>query len=526
MPVDTTHDLYSHFKAEWEKARDTAQGQARVHEKTTAYLPKLEGEGDEDYLKRMKRALFFGATSRTVEGLTGMIFRKEPTVEAPASLAEWMKDVTSDGVDHVEFARRSTEEVLTSGRVGMLVDFPEAETDEEGNARILTLAEAERARRVPFLRRYPAESVINWRERRLPNGAWGVALVILEEEYEEQDADDEFVFTNEKQYRVLDLDEEGRYRQRIFRQESSGGVSASTTGARSTSTGEMKRQIDGWVAISEVVPTFNGSPLDYIPFMFATPSGNTPEIQKPPLLDMIDVNLQHYRVSADYYHGLHYVGLPTPYVTGISTEEAENLDAIGPQTRWAISAPDAKVGYLQVDANGFEMLQREMENLEHRMAVLGARILAPNDKAGVESGHALSIRSNSENSVLVSVAQSVGAAMAVCLRIASEWLGIPAGEVEYNLNTDFLAQKMSAQELTAWVAAYQSGSISYTTFFEGLKAGEVINADRTIEEEREEIEDDREALGEMNIPDAPEDAGTRSRRSEQGLDTGDAEDEA
>jgi hypothetical protein len=511
MPVDTVHDLYARYKPEWEKTRDTAQGQVRIHQRTTTYLPILDGESDEEYNARLKRSLFFSATSRTVEGLSGMIFRKEPEITAPESLAEWMKDVTSDGVDHTEFARRGVEEVLLTGRAGFLVDFPEVETDEEGTEILLTVAEAQRARRVPFLRRYTAESIINWREKRLPSGAWGLALVILEEEYEEQDADDEFNFTNERQYRVLDLNEEGQYRQRLFRLESSGGAVASQADMRATSTRGLKSRVDSWVPISEIVPMFNGRPLDYVPFVFLSPSGNTPDIQKPPLLDMIDVNLQHYRVSSDYYHGLHYVGLPTPYVTGVSSEEAEELDSIGPQTRWAISNSDAQVGYLQVDANGFKMLQEEMTKLEHRMAVLGARILAPNEKASAESGLALSIRSNSENSVLISIAQSVSNAMEVALKIAAEWMGIAERDVVYKLNQDFVVDKIDAPLLTAWVAAYQSGSISYEMFFNGLKGGEVIPAERTLEAEMEAIENDRAALGELNLADAPEDAASRKR---------------
>ena len=37
---------------------------------------------------------------------------------------------------------------------------------------------------------------------------------------------------------------------------------------------------------------------------------------KFPLADIIVVNLDHYRLTADYKHGMHFTALPTAWVSG------------------------------------------------------------------------------------------------------------------------------------------------------------------------------------------------------------------
>ena len=54
----------------------------------------------------------------------------------------------------------------------------------------------------------------------------------------------------------------------------------------------------------------------------------------------------------------------------------------------------------------------------------------------------------------------------------------------YELNTDYNPTGMNAQSLTAIVAAFQVGAISYDTLYENLQRGEIASVERTAEEER------------------------------------------
>src|ERR1051326_3147997 len=42
------------------------------------YLPMLDGQDLAQYAAYVERALWYGATKRTVQGLTGAVFRKDP----------------------------------------------------------------------------------------------------------------------------------------------------------------------------------------------------------------------------------------------------------------------------------------------------------------------------------------------------------------------------------------------------------------------------------------------------------------
>ena len=122
------------------------------------------------------------------------------------------------------------------------------------------------------------------------------------------------------------------------------------------------------------------------------------------------------------------------------------------------------------------------------MAVLGARLLEDQKKA-VETADAIRLRHSGENSLLATIADTVSRGLTVALTWLAEWQSA-AGDVSVQLNKDFVDVAMTPQEITAMVAAWQSGGISRETLFYNLQRGEVIPAERTFEEEVELIERD------------------------------------
>ena len=67
-------------------------------------------------------------------------------------------------------------------------------------------------------------------------------------------------------------------------------------------------------------------------------------MDKLPLADIIAVNLDHYRLNADYKHGLHFTALPTAWVSGF--DKSSNL-RIGSSTAWVAETPGATAGFLE-----------------------------------------------------------------------------------------------------------------------------------------------------------------------------------
>ncbi|WP_457831240.1 DUF4055 domain-containing protein, partial [Staphylococcus aureus] len=85
----------------------------------------------------------------------------------------------------------------------------------------------------------------------------------------------------------------------------------------------------------------------------------TPTVDLPPLVDLVDMNYAHYLVSADYEHGCHFAGLPTPVVTGYTPQNGPNGEPpeklyIGSAAAWVFPQPDAKAYFLEFEGQGLD----------------------------------------------------------------------------------------------------------------------------------------------------------------------------
>jgi hypothetical protein len=65
--IDTKHPDYS--EEMWQKCRDFVIGGDRVKSQGRRYLPELSGQSLERYEAYKARAMFYDATSRTMQGL-------------------------------------------------------------------------------------------------------------------------------------------------------------------------------------------------------------------------------------------------------------------------------------------------------------------------------------------------------------------------------------------------------------------------------------------------------------------------
>lgn len=469
--VENTHPDYDKRVPQWRRCRDAIAGQDAIYAGMTLYLPLLKGEKMSDYKKRRERTTWYNASYRTIAGLHGMLFRKDPAVTNPTGIGEYLKDVTMSGIPFTNFCKEIGEEVLSVGWVGVLVDHPPA--PDTGNAP-LTVAVAEKLGLRPKMAIYEAEGITNWRHK-LINNSWKLSQVRLKECVSEETGD----FTENKidQYRVLDLTTADQglthyYRQRVFRQN------------------ERKE----WVQFGpDVVPLMNNKPLDFIPFIFVTAEGIVADCDEPPLIDLFDLNVKHYMVTADYEHACHFTGLPTPWVTGLAAKidpmtgrETPISLNIGSQSAWVFTDPQTKVGFLEFTGTGVGALEKNLAAKEAQMAAIGARMLAP-EKAGVEAADTLSMRHNGEQSILASISESVSMAMTKALTWFAQWAGAD-GETDVNVNRDFMPKVMDAPTLTALMGAWQAGGLSEQEFFDQLQRGDVIASDKTFEKHQAEIE--------------------------------------
>lgn len=468
MPVDTKHPDYARAMARWVRCRDAHAGTDAIKAKRTEYLPKLIGQTEPEYDAYLKRALYYPSADRTVMGLSGMVVRKAPSVKCPEEIEPQLADVTLSNVSLDEFALRMLTEVLVTGRGGISVDLP--------------AVASETAR--PYWVHWQAEQIINWRTGKAPNGSTRLTMVVLYEKVPKDIDADPFAVETVDQYRMLSL-VNNVYVVTLWRRSADG---------------------QGWVSQPPIVPQRRGRPLDFIPFSFVGPRNIEPACDKPPLADLVDVNLSHYLSSADLEHGRHWTALPTPWVTGfVDTSGGTAPLAIGSAAAWTFGNPETRVGMLEFTGQGLQALEKALDAKEKMMAVLGARMLEQQPRTQ-ETATSVVLRQSGEHASLSTVTSSLSRALSKALGWHVWWTGYeaPVGEEpSIVLNTDFLDTSMTAQEVTALMGLWQSGAISYETFYYNLQRGEWARPQVTVEEEREAIASDEAQASESALEREP-----------------------
>ena len=436
MPITSVHPAYKANLERWTRCRDSYEGSDAIKSAGETYLPKLSGQDAIAYGAYVKRALYYGAVGRSIDGFVGAIVRKPPGIKLPTKMGIFEKDTTASGIGLTEFIKKLSCEDLLAGRVCILIDFDET---------------ASRA----YLAAYSAESITNWGEN----------FIVLKEAAFVQDATDRFAQKEIEQYRELTLDD-GMYKVRIWRKKETAQPGS-----------------DEWGISEEIVPTKQGIALKEIPFIWLSCFGQSDKIEKPPLLALIDVALSHYRSSADLEHGRHFTALPTLYVTGVS--DTTSPIHVGAQTAILLSDSAAQVGYAEFSGQGLGSLERALEEKEHMMAVLGGAVFADQRK-GVEAAETARIRSSGETSLLMGVVNSVEEALESSLRKAAEWMNVAlSGEdaIDIAINRDFIDVTLDPQTLTALLKSYLSGAISLETFLFSIEKAQMMSPDRSIEQE-------------------------------------------
>lgn len=465
MSVKHQHPEYTAYLNKWERCEIVAEGQDAVHAAGTLFLPQLADQSPAEYDAYKNRTPFYNATWRTIVGLQGMLFRKPPQVTVPPSVEPLLEDVTMDGTPMHIFALQLAEEALKVGRVGVFTDFPSVDVNSATRADALAMGLR------PMLKCYDAKAIINWKTRYVKN-ATVLSMVVLKEM--KMVAEDEFSDACVEQYRVLDLIDMPRgpegvvmptYRVRTIEIEQDGGKEVEVTTSLS-------------------FPMIEGEFLDYIPFQFIGVDDVNWCIDEPPLIDLVDMNLSHYRTAADYEHGCHFTGLPTPVVTGYTPEKEGEKFNIGSMTAWVFPRPDAKAFFLEFTGEGLNSLKLNLESKEQRMALLGARMLEVSRGNGVESANTAAIHRGGEQSMLSSVAQAISIAVTKVLKTFSKFAGADDKDVKFELNRDFFPVPMDALTLTAIIAGWQNGAYSYETMFENLQKGEIVKLDKTADDEQ------------------------------------------
>lgn len=472
--IDYVHPEYTQYAPLWQKARDILMGEDELKKrsKREKYLPRLGGHtyterGEADYNAFVGYAMLYNATGRTVDAYRGLLNRKLPIVTVPELMKGILQDFTIKGESIYTFIEQLEVEVIATNRVGLFIDYPTTEN------RPLTKAEVKKKNIAPYAAMYTAENIINWEESRINNKVVTSLVVLKETSYERVQS---FMPTEITTYRVLELDDNGYYRQIIVK---------------------PRRILDKLgqyqtknVVESIIYPKKNGEFMTEIPFYPITAQGVTWTLSKSIIDDLINVNLAHYRDTAFYEKAIAWTASPTAVFIGLPPDTE---DIVLGSSDGLIVPIGGGAKYLEYEGKGLEDIAASLTNKENLMAILGAKILA-NTANGVESAEAAMIHRAGEQGILADIATTISEAVAKALRVMLRWGGndILDEDVSVDITKDYTPTAIDANTIIALGNELQRGNISVETYIEALKRGEIMNVTRTVDEELELINRRRE----------------------------------
>jgi hypothetical protein len=445
--------------------RDLWSGTETVRERRTAYLPQDPGEDAADYQARLHRSVFFNVFRATVEGLTGFIFAKDPTLgeDVPPAIAgtgdletgrsggHW-ENIDNAGTHGDVFVRELTTDALIAGHAGILVDYPDT-----GGER-LTLAD-EQARKVrPYWVPIKKDAIVSWRTAVI-DGRTILTQLVLEECAMVPDG--AFGEKEQTRYRVL---------------------------YRNVVTGVIGFVLLEVTEKKEVVQVGDGLYRNQveIPFAEVVTSGKRSFLESdPPLIDLGYLNVAHYQGWSDAANSRHKTCVPVFFTAGVVPAGEHATLIIGPNMGINASDPTAKAEYVTHSGESLDACKIALDDLKSDMAVMGLAMLAP-QKRSAETAEAKRIDKATTDSKLAVTSRGVQDGVERALGFHARYLLLEDGG-SVQINREFEDQSMPPDLMTAWATLAEKLDIPVRLVLEALQEGGRIAASADLDAIEDEI---------------------------------------
>lgn len=442
LNVKTKHRDYNKAFEIWQKVRHAVSGDLTSYLRDVGANEPDKSYGAQRQKEYVKGAVLHNFTKRTLSGMVGAVMRKEIEITIPDALKYLEDNCDGSGVGLEQHAQDTLSELDSVGRGGLLVDAP--------NVAVATMAEQNAGLLNPTIAFYSAENIINWRLHRV--GAINkICMIVLRENYEYTDFANEFATFVGEQYRVLDI-VEGQYRQRIY---------------KFSWEGELRGEV------IEVYPQMGNLPVGEIPFTFIGATNNDHTIDDAPLYPLAELQIGHFRNSADNEE--------TTFVTGQVMLTVSPGESISPELWQTLNPEGVKFGARRglnlgyggsaalLQANPSTAARQGMLDKEQQALQIGAQLITPSQQITAESAR---LQRGADTSVMATIADNVSEAYERALRWVAQMLKQPDTDIEFGLNTEFFLQPMTAQDRTAWMSDINAGLLPATAYYAALrKAG-------------------------------------------------------
>lgn len=441
--------------------RDLWHGTERLRDKGAEYLPKSPAEDAQHYADRLSRAVFFNAFRRTVSGLTGLVFSRDPHLgeDVPPQIAgsdempgHW-ENIDNAGTHGDVFLREQLQDALAAGHNAIFVEYPA--TGGTQNAAAEMHGEIR-----PYWVQIKKDNIVSWRTM-VENGKPVLTQLVLKECMMEPSGQ---------------FGEEEVTRYRVFTRSPEGVV-----GFR------LLRVTDGKSVIEEGSGTYPTQ--DEIPIAEVPTSGKRSLFESdPPLMDLAFLNIAHYQERSDYAWSKHLTCSPTLGLFGFEATDAQGQPvkiAVGGNAMIRTSSAEARAEYIEPSGGALAEVRQSLEELKSEMGSLGLAMLAP-QKRSAETAEAKRLDKQTTDSDLGVAARALQDATERALYFHARYLKLSdGGSIEINRN--FESAVMEPEVMQAYVTLARELGLPLRVVLQELKQGGRISADTDLDDLESEM---------------------------------------
>lgn len=479
---DVRHPDLTMFAEDRIAARDLVDGTRTIHAKLSTYLPKHEAEEPSDHQLRGSLTEVFNGFARTVDAMTGLVFSQPPILgdDVPKVLRDHYERLDALGTHGDVFLRDAFQDALPVGYGAFKVEYPVV-PEVAGGARISKKDAAARKLR-PYWTYVRAESICMW--------DWTadhtrLNLLILTE-------------TRSTRKGLF-----GLQRERVFL------VYQHPDGDNQPITLETwaMREKDGvkkLVPIDEPQTIIGPSTIPFAPFQLGAPRGDI--VARPALLDLLDLNLAHYRVNADRRYLMHLCCVPVPVRKGWRPRVDENgkvIDvkmSIGPNILQDLPA-DGAFGWAEPAGTAFVPTGEELKALENRMAALGLSFLQ-RDTRQAETAEARRLDGAAQNSTLSDAARRFEDAVETGFSFHAQFEGVAVSRNDtmsggsFSLNREYEDTVLTDATLSLLSGMQEKNQLTLDTLWQLMERGKLLPDGFSPEKEKAALKLERD----LNAP--------------------------
>ena len=223
----------------------------------------------------------------------------------------------------------------------------------------------------------------------------------------------------------------------------------------------------------------NGRTLNRIEFHFDGAENNKPDVDRAPLSAIVDINLSHYRNSADEEALNHTHAQPNLHIDTGTSQTSERFTKANPNGivngGAVITDNGGTIQYAQISADS--SISNLIESKEARAEKLGANF-AGDGKSKDVTAEAARINAAFTTSTLSTCVDNVSEAMEAALEGVAKLMGLDTGAVEFSLSTEFYGTSKDWQAMQVLQEAYEKGFYTWEGFvLEAADIGFTLDGD-------------------------------------------------